>query len=558
MTDIRLFSSLTNEAVKREERELNGKIFYVFPVVAIREGVLNGLYIPKEVLSVSAPGWNFSPVTIGHPKIGSTYVSARVPEIISTLTVGYFFNVEFDRDANSLIGEVWIDSSNVSGLSLVDQLIDDNKRFDVSVGFFSVDEFSSGIFDGNKYDVMAKVIIPDHLAILKGGERGACSWEDGCGIPRVNNMNEINVNVLRRARTPSFEGTETISWASVDKTFEAYVAGYYKHSGAEKPENVPARVQDAPAAMKQWIASKTLIGSSTAETIDDLIAFPVVNPNTNKLNAGALRNAIARAPQANIPVETQESIQRVARNLLDRHFTNVESAKDFGFVDFLAKLFSLSKRDCSCQYDKIYVEEDNDEGNGEVLVMNDKVNKLIELGCFEKDDIEILNKLNDAALDKLIAAFENSNKSDEVKTEVEAEPVEEEIKSQEQVVSKEAEEEVPVTEEHEVVLENVEVKDETPKVNSMDEAIDLIPDPWKSEVASAVAFVNEYKKKLIANIAKHSDLTEGEMKDFSVDKLEKLSKAIKADSDYSGVVMRRVPKIKSNDKDGYKPPSVLL
>lgn len=130
----------------------------------------------------------------------------------------------------------------------------------------------------------------------------------------------MEINVRSAARTPSYGGVETTSWADVAKTFEAYRDGYYKHGG-DRPsdaDDVPNRVQDAPAAMKTWIASKTLLGEADAEETRDLLMFPVVNPSTNKLNAGAVRAVLGgRGAQAKIPAGALKSAQAKARSLLE-------------------------------------------------------------------------------------------------------------------------------------------------------------------------------------------------------------------------------------------------
>lgn len=115
---------------------------------------------------------------------------------------------------------------------------------------------------------------------------------------------------LRRARTPSFQGTEETSWS------KPTLADY--RAGLDLPQD--ANWEDLTQEQKRKIVSHTLIGDANAETFAEANAFPVVNPRTGKLNANALRNAIARAPQANLPEETIESIQTVARRLLDQNF----------------------------------------------------------------------------------------------------------------------------------------------------------------------------------------------------------------------------------------------
>lgn len=131
----------------------------------------------------------------------------------------------------------------------------------------------------------------------------------------------METNVLSEARRPTFDGTEDVSWADVDKSFEAYRNGYYEHTAAERPEDVPSQVADAPQAMRDWIAARSLLGDPEAETFGNLLFFPVVNPGTNRLNAGAVRAVLGgRAAQADIPEAALESAQAVARDLLESEF----------------------------------------------------------------------------------------------------------------------------------------------------------------------------------------------------------------------------------------------
>lgn len=127
-------------------------------------------------------------------------------------------------------------------------------------------------------------------------------------------------DILSSARTPSFEGTEDTSWADVSKTFEAFRDGYYKHGGT-KSDTPPAGVEDAPAEMLAWMASKSLLGKADGKTFSDVVFFPVVDPSTNKLNAGALRAVLSgRGSQANISEAAKTSAQNKAKALLEEHF----------------------------------------------------------------------------------------------------------------------------------------------------------------------------------------------------------------------------------------------
>jgi len=61
----------------------------------------------------------------------------------------------------------------------------DGGKIEVSTGYFRDLEKRSGEWHGQSYNGVARNLRPDHLAALLDSV-GACSWEDGCGCPRVN------------------------------------------------------------------------------------------------------------------------------------------------------------------------------------------------------------------------------------------------------------------------------------------------------------------------------------------------------------------------------------
>jgi len=130
------------------------------------------------------------------------------------------------------------------------------------------------------------------------------------------------------AHKPSFAGVEEVQWGDVAKTFVAYRDGFYAHTDAERPEEVPAQFPDAPAEMREWISGKALLYDEEAETFSDAFSLWVVNPETDKLNGPGLRNALARASQVEgVSTEEIASAQEVGRELLSDEFAD-ESEDD--------------------------------------------------------------------------------------------------------------------------------------------------------------------------------------------------------------------------------------
>lgn len=141
----------------------------------IRQGVFCGsrgcILHPGESIKNSVRDWNRVPVTLGHPRIGDDFVAASdAPDTI----IGHLEAPAFR--SNALIADIVITSQDQS----VRRELQASRE--VSIGLFSDELPSEGVYNNLAYSLIAQNYKPDHLAILKRGETGACSWEDGCGV----------------------------------------------------------------------------------------------------------------------------------------------------------------------------------------------------------------------------------------------------------------------------------------------------------------------------------------------------------------------------------------
>jgi hypothetical protein len=151
------------------------------------EGVHNGIYHSIDELGKFAHTWNGIPVTVNHPQVAGTHVSANEPTILERYQVGEVFH-SFVED-NKLKGEVWLDEDRLREVSpTAFAYIMSKKPMDVSLGITNEYHDTPGVWNGENYQVIAINHRPDHLALLPNGT-GACSWEDGAGI-RVNEQNK--------------------------------------------------------------------------------------------------------------------------------------------------------------------------------------------------------------------------------------------------------------------------------------------------------------------------------------------------------------------------------
>lgn len=181
------------QAGEAVQREFLGKTHTVVPLVALVEGVIQGVnaptpeFVSAEAMAKTVQGWNGRPVVIDHPRVNGELVSANLPEVLETELVGQIFNARVDD--GKLKMEAWIDNSR-EGVERINSTLEKVKAgemVELSTGFFADVVQSTGKFEGEDFSALLTNIVPDHLAILSEGV-GACSIADGCGANRVNEV----------------------------------------------------------------------------------------------------------------------------------------------------------------------------------------------------------------------------------------------------------------------------------------------------------------------------------------------------------------------------------
>jgi len=182
------------DSKKRRKGKYLSREYLIVPIVALVEGVIHPsnatapeLALASEFAKVPA-GWNGRPVVMNHPQVDGLPVSANSPDILESYAFGFLFNTY--RDDTKLKSEAWIDIVRANELGgefqeVVDR-INAEETIEISTGLFTTNLEESGTHNGKKYQEVWREIVPDHLAFLSKGSTGACSVEDGCGAPRMN------------------------------------------------------------------------------------------------------------------------------------------------------------------------------------------------------------------------------------------------------------------------------------------------------------------------------------------------------------------------------------
>lgn len=121
-------------------QEHQGKNYLVVPVVMMVEGVHHGSHGPLlhqiEELGRFPESWNGIPVTIDHPEIEGTHVSANIPDVIDARMVGRVYNTRVD--GTKLVAQAWLDEERLRQISaVVLAQVEAGEPIEVSLGMFT-------------------------------------------------------------------------------------------------------------------------------------------------------------------------------------------------------------------------------------------------------------------------------------------------------------------------------------------------------------------------------------------------------------------------------------
>lgn len=195
MSMMSILATPDTDAIRRED--FKGVEHLVVPVIMLQEQVLWPANAESPELALAEEfgrfpeSWNGRPVVLNHPKRNGMAISANAPDILTERAFGQVFNSRMDETGKKLKGELWINTEVAEELgseftAQVDRLESGEEVVEVSTGLFMMAEQVQGVYNGEEFSAIWRDVVPDHLAILPEGITGACSVEDGCGAPRLN------------------------------------------------------------------------------------------------------------------------------------------------------------------------------------------------------------------------------------------------------------------------------------------------------------------------------------------------------------------------------------
>jgi len=195
MKELKLMLSKGEEInVAFRARKQGGVDYRIYPCVLLAEGVHHGsgsepVYYSSAVIQASVNAWNNMPVTIGHPvnQVGEYILCNNDGTIRAQWEVGMVRNAKFED--NKLKADLWINVSRANSTNpQLLPFLQNGGQLDVSTGLLAMEDGVEGTWNNETFSASITEIIPDHLALLPN-QKGACSWDDGCGV-RTNSGNE--------------------------------------------------------------------------------------------------------------------------------------------------------------------------------------------------------------------------------------------------------------------------------------------------------------------------------------------------------------------------------
>lgn len=259
----------SDAALELATGEIRGQEYIIVPCSMLVEGVLHSSNASDPALALASEfgaipqGWDGRPVVYNHPSVDGQAVSANRPDGWNNEAIGYVFNSRMDR--KKLLSDLWLDTSRAPQVLL--DGVKSGQEFEVSTGLFALAEETSGYFNSQRYAMIWRNVVPDHLAVLEPGSVGACSIADGCGTPRNNQSLHSNAKVYMLPAQNRESGISSLA-AKANTNEVAASPGDCECSGStDQGAPFANRLKSIPRAMQ--LAFNKFIGRFTTNELSD-------------------------------------------------------------------------------------------------------------------------------------------------------------------------------------------------------------------------------------------------------------------------------------------------
>ena len=262
---------ISNDESTIEEVTRDGRDYLVFPIIALREMVLEypehgtSEFLPAESFRDTAHLWSGTPLVYIHPE--NDKGTAATPDSFVSENIGQVFRPDV-VDGDKLKVQAWLDvqkALDIGGLAAdVVEKLRAGEDLSVSAGYGTIeDNYQNGKYDGNSYDLSQGTILPDHVAIFPSSEFTArCDWADGCGAPRANYVDTDSANTNAEIPSvgvpPEFTEGDVVEWQASPGRM-----GVVVHNPEDEPDTVMVELLDD---------DMELTGYTESPSPDDLVA----------------------------------------------------------------------------------------------------------------------------------------------------------------------------------------------------------------------------------------------------------------------------------------------
>jgi len=341
-----------------ETIQQNGREYLQLPLVALTEMVYEypeqntSEYLPAKHIRETANLWDGTLLTYVHPK--NREKTVRDPDSFMGDVIGAFHDPRAIDGGEKLMGNGLIDVEKAKALGgsaaeLV-ELLQRGEEVSVSAGYTTTeDEYRSGQFDGEQYDLVQGPPLPDHIAIFPSDSqmRARCSPEDGCAAPRANASD-------RTMTTESEQPTE--------------------YESAETQTRMSETESDVPTTEEQRQLTNELADmldevESTGQPSDGQTAeLQRLRAVVDSLGQVLENESADVRPALNTVVEEAKALVADVLNDAERDGTSREAEPETdGSEKANAGPCGCGGRTCSCSHDRLFTSSSDETETGESL-----------------------------------------------------------------------------------------------------------------------------------------------------------------------------------------------